>query len=148
MSSAFWAALAAMIISGVAVASQGPINARMAMIAGGWQHAALLSFAIGFTGLLVLNLSHAGLPDLSLLRVAPWWAWLGGVCGIWIVCAAAMSLPVLGAVTAVSALVLGQIGAGLVIDATGAFGLPVREISWTRLGAAALVMAGLGLSRL
>jgi bacterial/archaeal transporter family-2 protein len=148
MSTAFWTALAAMVVSGMAVASQGPINARMAMFAGGWQSAALVSFGIGFAALLVLNLMLGALPDITTLREAPWWLWMGGVCGIWIVCAAAMSLPVLGAVTALSALVLGQMIAGLVIDATGAFGLPLREIGWSRIGAVMLVVAGLGLSRI
>jgi transporter family-2 protein len=35
-----------------------------------------------------------------------------------------------------------------VLDATGAFGMAVREVSWTRIAAVALVGAGLILSRL
>jgi bacterial/archaeal transporter family-2 protein len=54
---------------------------------------------------------------------------------------------VLGVVTMVAALILGQLLAALALDATGAFGLAVREISPTRVAAVALVAAGLVLSR-
>ncbi len=149
MHTAFWVALAAMIISGIAVASQGPINARLATVVGGWQSAALISFGTGFVVLLALNMLRPGAASgLQALGAAPWWLWLGGICGIWIVCAAALSLPVLGAVTAIAALILGQVLGAMAIDAIGAFGVPQREIGWNRIAAVALVAGGVGLSRL
>jgi len=54
----------------------------------------------------------------------------------------------LGGVTLVAALILGQMSAAMVIDATGALGVAVREVTPTRIAAAILVMAGLVLSRL
>ena len=58
------------------------------------------------------------------------------------------SVAILGVVTMIAALILGQLVAALLLDASGAFGLPVKEISLTRIGAVALVAAGLVLSRL
>jgi transporter family-2 protein len=48
----------------------------------------------------------------------------------------------------VAAAVFGQLMAGIVIDAIGAFGLEARAISPTRILAVVLVMGGLLLSRL
>ena len=46
------------------------------------------------------------------------------------------------------ALVVGQLVAALVLDRIGAFGLPVHDISLTRLAGLGLVLAGLALSRI
>jgi transporter family-2 protein len=48
----------------------------------------------------------------------------------------------------VAALVLGQMGAALILDTTGAFGGSVLAISWQRALAVLLVFSGLVLSRL
>jgi bacterial/archaeal transporter family-2 protein len=53
----------------------------------------------------------------------------------------------MGVVTTVAALILGQMTAALVLDRLGLFGLPVQELSVTRLAAAGLVAAGVVLSR-
>jgi transporter family-2 protein len=47
----------------------------------------------------------------------------------------------------VAALIFGQVTAALVLDAVGAFGLPVVAITWQRLVAAAMILGGLILSR-
>jgi transporter family-2 protein len=57
-------------------------------------------------------------------------------------------VPKLGVLTVVAAAVFGQLMAGIVIDAIGAFGLEARAISPTRILAVVLVMGGLLLSRL
>ena len=68
-----------------------------------------------------------------------------GAAYVW---AAAWTVGTLGVVTMIAGLVFGQLAAALLIDATGAFGVAVREVSPTRLAAVALVGAGLVLSRL
>ena len=73
---------------------------------------------------------------------------VGGALGAFYVWAALWSIGTLGAVTLVAAMIFGQLAAAFVLDATGAFGLPLREISWTRVLAVAFVAAGLILSRL
>jgi transporter family-2 protein len=57
-------------------------------------------------------------------------------------------VPQLGAVSTVAALIFGQVITAMLLDATGAFGLPLHEISWQRIGAALLIFSGLVLSRL
>jgi transporter family-2 protein len=50
-------------------------------------------------------------------------------------------------VSTVAALVFGQVAAALILDAVGAFGLPVQAITWQRLLAAGMILGGLVLSR-
>jgi transporter family-2 protein len=57
-------------------------------------------------------------------------------------------VPRLGVVTMIAALILGQLVGAIILDAVGAFGLPVKEIGWQRIVAVALVAGGVILSRL
>jgi len=47
-----------------------------------------------------------------------------------------------------AAMILGQLVAALLLDAVGAFGHPVQEMTWQRELAVVLVTAGVILSRL
>jgi bacterial/archaeal transporter family-2 protein len=78
---------------------------------------------------------------------APGWQLLGGFLGAFYVWAVVWGVPQMGVVTTVAALILGQMTAALVLDRLGLFGLPVQELSVTRLAAAGLVAAGVVLSR-
>jgi transporter family-2 protein len=141
-------ALALAALGGAASAMQAPINARLAAHAGDTLAAAAISFAVGMAVLAALALARSGLPGAAALAGTPWWAWAGGVFGALYVWSSLATVGALGAVTLVAALILGQLATALVIDATGAFGMAVREIGWTRIGAVILVAAGLVLSRL
>jgi Putative inner membrane exporter, YdcZ len=57
-------------------------------------------------------------------------------------------VPTLGVLSTMAALILGQMGAALVLDGAGMFGLQVQALSPQRIAAAVLVAAGLVLSRL
>ncbi|MET0527109.1 MAG: DMT family transporter, partial [Microvirga sp.] len=81
------------------------------------------------------------------VAAAAWWSWLGGVRGSFYVAVVFWRVPQLGVVSTVAALILGQVAAALILDATGAFGLPVQAITWQRLLAAGMILGGLMLSR-
>jgi bacterial/archaeal transporter family-2 protein len=141
-------AVAVAVAAGVAIAVQVPVNAGLARGIGGAVPAAAVSFGVGFLALAALTLvSGQGAAFARLGTVAPVFL-IGGVFGAFYVWAMTWGVPQAGVVTIFSALILGQMGAALVLDATGAFGLPVQEITATRAGAAALVAAGVVLSRL
>lgn len=141
-------ALGAIALGGVCIAVQAPINARLAGHVGDPVAAAAISFLVGFLVLGALTVARGTVPGADAAASAPWWAWAGGALGAVYVWAAVWSVGALGVVTMVAALIFGQLVAALLLDATGAFGMAVREISPTRLGAVALVGAGLVLSRL
>jgi transporter family-2 protein len=147
VSTGFLIALAAVWVGGMALASQAPINAALARAAGGPLWAATISFGVGFALLAAVAAARAPLPSAAGLAGAPWWVWVGGALGAFYVTAATAAAPVLGALTLIAAVIFGQLLAALALDAFGAFGLPTREITPARLGAVALVGAGLLLSR-
>jgi bacterial/archaeal transporter family-2 protein len=140
-------ALLAIFAGGVAITVQAPINARLAAHLGDGMAAAAVSFAVGFVLLAAATAARGQIPSLERLAGLPWWAWTGGTLGVVYVWAAIWSVSALGAVTLVAALILGQMPAALLIDATGAFGLAVREVTPLRLVAVALVGGGVVLSR-
>lgn len=143
-----WWAVAAVVLGGVAIAVQAPINAALGRGIGGAVPAAAVSFGVGFLALITVSfLQGQGGAYLRLSQV-PVWTLLGGLLGAWYVFSAVWGVQTLGVVTLVAALILGQMAAAMVIDATGALGMAVRDITPTRIAAAGLVMAGLLLSRL
>ena len=86
-----WAAYAAMILvtlAGAATALQAPINARLATAVGSAVNAALVSFAVGTIALIGLALILQVRPDMAAARALPWYAWIGGLCGVIFVIAA------------------------------------------------------------
>jgi bacterial/archaeal transporter family-2 protein len=135
------------VIGGIALAVQAPLNAALSRTIASPVAAAAVSFGGGFLILLILTLASAGAAPLLGLQKAPLWQWLGGGLGAFYVWAVVTAVPSLGVVTAIAALILGQVVTALVLDATGAFGLSVREIGWQRLLAVLLVASGLVLSR-
>lgn len=139
--------LVAVVLGGTAIAMTAPINAALARELGGPVPAAAVSFAVGFVVLLVIAVAQGkGAAFLDLPKV-PAWTLLGGCLGAWYVLSAVWGVSHLGVLTLVSALILGQMTAAMVIDATGALGVAVREITPTRIAAAGLVLAGVILSR-
>lgn len=139
-------ALIAVLLGGMAIAVQAPINARLSGVTGDPVAAAAVSFLVGFLALAALTLIR-GLPALPSLSATPWWVWTGGAFGAFYVWATIWSVGTLGVVSLVAAVILGQLLAALTLDALGAFGMPVREISPARIAAVVLVAAGLVLSR-
>ncbi|MBN8629713.1 MAG: DMT family transporter, partial [Rhodobacterales bacterium] len=131
-----WWIVAAVVLGGMAISVQAPINAALTRELGGPVAAAAVSFGVGFLVLLVIALAqgHGGM-FLKLPQV-PAWTLIGGCLGAWYVLSSIWGVTSLGVLTLVSALILGQMTAALVIDATGMLGVAVREVTPTRIAAA------------
>lgn len=142
-----WWIVAAVVLGGTAVALQAPVNAALARELGGPVPAAAVSFGVGFVVLLVIALVQGQGGALLKLPQVPAWTLIGGCLGAWYVLTSVWGVSQLGVVTLVAALILGQMTAAMVIDATGALGVVARDVTPTRIAAAGLVMAGLLLSR-
>ncbi|HLQ18971.1 MAG TPA: DMT family transporter [Tabrizicola sp.] len=143
-----WLLILAVILGGAAISIQAPINAALGRELGSPVPAAAVSFGVGFLVLVAAALIQGQGASFLKLNQVPAWTLLGGVLGAWYVFTAVWGVSSLGVVTLVAALILGQMAAAMLIDATGALGMYVREITPTRLAAAGLVAAGLLLSRL
>jgi transporter family-2 protein len=135
------------LLGGVFLSAQAPINAALAKSLGDPVLAACISFGIGFVILAALSGLRGSWPSASAMAAAPWWSWLGGLLGAFYVAIVIWGVPQLGVVSTVAALIFGQVAAALVLDDLGAFGLPVQAITWQRLLAAGMILGGLVLSR-
>ena len=140
--------LAAVVLGGVAVALQAPVNAALARELGGPVPAAAVLFGVGVGGVFVIALAQGQGAAFLKLPEVPAWTLIGGCLGAWYVLSAVWGVSTLGVLTLVAAVILGQMAAAMVIDATGALGVTAREITPTRIAAAGLVMAGVILSRI
>ncbi|MCB1397853.1 MAG: DMT family transporter [Rhodobacter sp.] len=141
-------ALIVVAAAGVALATQGMLNAALGRAAGSSLVAATVSFGVGFIALMTITLltgEGGGFGRLGSIRP---WLLFGGLMGAFYVWSIAWGVPTLGVVSAFAALILGQMIAALLFDASGAFGLAVHDITWKRIVAVALVAAGMVMSRI
>lgn len=130
------------LVGGALIAAQAPINARLRIALDSPVGSAFVSFAIGT---LVLLVGLAVVADVGTtaggLGGAPWWAYLGGLCGAVFVFATLVASPRIGVTTTFVAVVLGQVAAAVIIDRLGLFGVAARAINWERLVALGLLAA-------
>lgn len=135
------------ILAGSMAALQAPMNAALGQGLGSGTAAATISFGVGFIALLAVagltgDAVHLG-KALSVNR----WLLVGGCLGAFYVWAILWTIPVLGVVTAISAMIFGQLIVALILDAYGLFGLPITQITPQRVLAVMLVAGGLILSK-
>jgi bacterial/archaeal transporter family-2 protein len=133
---------AVILVGGVLLAVQSPINAQLGRAVGSPINAALISFLVGTAALVVVALAQRVAPDGSATRALPWYAWVGGLCGAVFVSAAAYAAPRLGVATMLSLAIASQLVTALVLDHFGALGVPQQPVSFGRLVGMALVIAG------
>lgn len=107
--------------------------------------ASLVSFTIGtlFLACVTLLEKQTVLFDLGLLSDLPWWAWLGGICGLYGLTVNIVIFPKLGAVQTALMPMLGQIGMGVVIDSLGLLQSPCFPLTLVRCAALVVLLAGI-----
>ena len=115
-----------------------------------WSHhpvlTATISFGFGFLCLAAyVLLTRVSIPPLN-GQTSPW-HWVGGALGAFFVTAMVIAVPRIGAATAVSLSIAGQVCLSLFLDHYGFIGLAQRSLSWQKLLGAVLVMAGVFLVR-
>lgn len=143
-------AILLMVIAGAGIAAQIAINAHLRLITGAlW--AANITFAASMAAGLVAIAATASFSTLTppgpALWRAPVWVWLGGLCGAFYVLLAILLAGRLGAALLSAAGIFGQLGAAILIDHYGWFGMPLQRVTPTRLIGAALLGAGVVLIR-
>ncbi len=132
------------LIAGVVTAIQPFINARFAAASGTRVHGSVANFAVGLVAMLAVSvLLRAPMPQAEKLAAAPWWSWLGGVCGAFFVTMAIMLVPKVGAANYLSAMIAGQLLASILIDHFGLLECPVNPITPGRVVGVILIGAGM-----
>ena len=135
--------LGLLVLGGMGLTVQQAINSRLR---GGVESpvlSALISFLVGAAVLAVLSaFGVLGRGRLTGLGTLPWWAWTGGLLGVFYVTLAVVGVRAVGAATVIVCAVLGQVVMGLLLDATGWLGVPKAPLSLHRIAGGLLVLAG------
>jgi transporter family-2 protein len=130
------------VAAGAAVGAQAPANGTLGRYVGTWQ-AAFVNFAVGLAILaVVLAVAGGGFGGLAEMPRAPWWALIGGACGVAVVTSSIVAVGDLGAGGITAAIVAGQLTASVVIDRFGWFGVREQPITAAKLAGIALLAAG------
>jgi transporter family-2 protein len=136
------------VLAGSMAALQAPMNAALGQGLGSGTAAATVSFGVGFIALMCVLMMTGDAAHLGRVGGVNRWLLIGGCLGAFYVWAILWTIPVLGVVTAISAMILGQLIVALALDAFGPFGLPVTSITPQRVLAVVMVAGGLVLSKL
>ncbi len=138
------------MLSGACLPLQAGMNAKVREGFGHGVLATVVNFVVGLLALLVLSAvligaGQATAPTMEKARGMPWWAWIGGLLGAWMVATAAMLAPKMGVTLLFASIVLGQLIVSIAADHWGWVGLSVKEISTPRVVGVLLVALGVGL---
>ncbi len=127
---------------------QAIANARLGQLGGTPITGAVANFVVGLVALSVIVASGiVGRPKWAALADAPWWTWCGGFIGATFVTTMIIAVPRIGAVTAFTAVILGQLTASTVIDSYGLLGMPTSTLSGARVLGLALIGLGVFLTQ-
>lgn len=127
---------------GFFVVIQGAMNARVMTALGSVMSATLVNFCIGAAVLLGVMAVSGHIATIQNLATAPRWSLLAGVVGLLLVMGTALLIPRIGTAHTVALIVCGQALASLLVDHYGWFGVPVMEISMSRIAGCALLAIG------
>lgn len=130
------------VAAGALVGAQAPVNGALGRLVGSWQ-AAFVSFAVGLALLFVIvAVAAGGFGGLANLPDAPWWALIGGACGVAVVTSSIVAVGSLGAAGVTAAVVAGQLTASVIIDRFGWFGVREAPVTPGRVTGIALLALG------
>ena len=131
------------IASGFGLTLQIGMNSKLRTVLQNANTAALISFLVGTTGLvMLLVVTRAPMPGRDTLASVPVWAWFGGLMGAFYVAISTVVASQLGTAALLGLALSGQLAMALVVDHFGWLGLPEHPITLTRMVGVALLGAG------
>ncbi len=139
--------LAIAVLIGMAFACQPAINSVAAKALGSPWPATALSVAITLAASVLVMLITRTTPTMEMMGGLPWWIIIGGLIGVLVVGGGVAIVPVTGVALFFVCMIAGQLLGSVMLDHLGAFDLPVREISLSRLAGVFLTFAGVFLVR-
>jgi len=131
-------------LGGAVTPLQAGLNRRLGVGLGNPLHATIANFMVGSfaaAGIMFVLLLAGVVKMPSRLGEAPWWSWLGGLCGVALVFSATVAVDKLGYAGMTVALVAGQMVVSIIMDHFGILAA-VREVSLLRIAGVALLVAG------
>ncbi|VTR98733.1 DMT family transporter [Tuwongella immobilis] len=138
-----WVYLLVALVGGIAIAIQVAVNSQLKLFVGSPMQATLISFTIGLTACIgFCVIAQYRWPAWSELAKAPWWAWGGGLLGVFYLGTSIVAARQLGVAATVGTVIAGQVITSLVIDHYGLLGIPVRPASIMRGIGVTLILVG------
>lgn len=138
------------IVSGCLMATIGAIYATLGSILGSAVQASTISFVIATTAMAVYCLcsGNIGQVKLAFTSKAPWWMWLGGICGATTVYGNAWLIPKIGVGVFVTAILVGQLILSLLMEHNGWLGAPKKPIKFIQISGIIIMLIGVILIKL
>jgi transporter family-2 protein len=134
------------LLAGAVMPAQAGINYKLRTFLGDPVLAAFVSFVVGTLALAALALAQrTPLPAWQDVARSPWWVWIGGFMGAYVVGSSVVLAPRLGATAMLALIVAGQMLASIVIDHFGWFGYRVDPVNLRRVLGTLLLVAGVWL---
>ncbi|MBQ3199953.1 MAG: DMT family transporter [Firmicutes bacterium] len=132
-------------LAGMLMAVQGSINGQVSKVIGTLEGNFLMhsvGLAIIFLLLFVVGIGDG---DWRKLPELPWYGYLSGLINVVIIYGVMVSIPRLGAASATTAIVAGQVATAVLIDWLGMFGLEKTPFSYTQAVGVAVLALGVKL---
>jgi bacterial/archaeal transporter family-2 protein len=134
------------LAAGAGMSFQVIVNAQLRSHLGEPMQASLVSFAVGAVAALIYCLvAGFAWPSFQRVREAPWWAWIGGLLGLFFIWCSIVIAPRIGVALMLGLVVAGQVAASTIIDHYGLLGAVVRPASLGRIAGVILVVVGVSL---
>ena len=138
------------LISGIACATQVAVNGTLNTVLQSASKATLISMSVAIITTLILMAVLAllrgreGILDPAVTESAGFKPWMltGGICSLAVVCGNAAVAPVLGTGLVTILNLIGMMGIGLLIDATGFLGIEKKPVTLRKIAGMLLMLAG------
>jgi bacterial/archaeal transporter family-2 protein len=138
---------AIMLAAGIGIPVLAALNSALGARIGSPATSVAILFTIAFSGAWVIA-ALSGFSGLSAVASAPKHLLLAGLLVLFYVLSITIIAPKFGVGNAVFFVLVGQIISATIIDHFGLFGANVSQINWSRASGLALMVAGIGLTRL
>lgn len=136
------------VACGMLASSQTAVNGQLGVNLGSPVLAALVSFTVGVSTLVVLLIFTRTPIRWDAGVGGTWWMWVGGVLGATLVFLNAALAPILGTGLTVMGVLLGMMIASLMIDSLGLLGTRRRRASALQVVGVLVMLAGVAMIRL
>jgi transporter family-2 protein len=119
----FFLIIGLMIVVGMMIALQGPLNAKLSQNIGSFVLGSAISFAVGLVALIILWFAGGTQGSLAVIKLQPLYLLSGGLLGVCFVWAFTWAVPQIGVFFVVISAIIGQMIGAVVIARIGMFGV-------------------------
>ena len=142
-----WIVSPVAILSGMLMVVQSACNGMLEKVIDRPVVVGVISLGIGISTLLAVGAvsGQLGFPASGKTIQAPWWAWLGGICGAMSLLSQPIAVPRLGAAMYVGLFVTASTVLSVIFDHFGWLGLSQHPAGIGRVLGCALMVIGIGL---